>query len=290
MTGGLAVGAGKTALVTGATSGIGKETALALSRVGFNVVILGRNAAKTSDAAAWLRGQSGSAAVDVLVADLTSQSQVRRAAREFRAAHARLDVLVNNAGGVFPSWQLTEDGVERTWALNHLAPLLLALELLPLLRAGTPSRIVNVASGAHANGRIDLGAQHEEAAFSMDAYSNAKLANVLASYALARRLTGTGVTVNCVHPGVVGTSFGREAGGWIKAVSVIARPFLLSPARGAATSVHVATAPELESVTGAYFAKSSARRSSPASYDEALQERVWSAALSELGATALSLG
>ncbi len=284
MTAACGIGAGRTALITGATSGIGRETALALARAEFDVVIVGRRPAATAQTAAWIRQQTGSGAVGFLLADLTSQPDVRRMAGEFGSLHRRLDVLVNNAGAVFPTWELTADGMERTWALNHLAPVLLSLELMPLLRAAAPARIVNVASGAHATGQIDLPSQHDEAAFGLQTYANAKLANVLSTYALARRLRGSGVTVNCVHPGVVATSFGRGAGGWIAALSRVAAPFLLTPRRGAATSVHVATAPELEHVTGAYFAKSAPGRSSLASYDEGLQDRVWRSALRELGA------
>ena len=273
----------KTALITGANSGIGKETALALARYGFNIVIVGRRAAETEKSAQWLRQQTGNQDMEFLVADLTSQSDVRRVAREFEATHQRLDVLVNNAGAVFPTWSFTEDGIERTWALNHLAPMLLSLQLMRLLKANAPSRIVNVASSAHSSGLIELGHQHAWESFNMNAYSNAKLANVMATYALARRLNGTGVTVNCLHPGVVATSFGKNAGRWIASLSTLASPFLLTPQQGARTSVFVATAPEVESVTGSYFVKSRVHKSSPASHNQHLQEQVWHTALRETG-------
>ena len=276
-------GRGKTALITGATSGIGKETALALARDGFHVVIVGRHATKTVKTAQWLVEQTGNQGIEFIVADLTSQAEVRRVAREFQASHQRLDVLINNAGAVFPEWELTADGIERTWALNHLAPMLLSLALLGMLKTSAPSRIVNVASSSQSNGRIDRGNQHAREAFNMNAYSNAKLANVMATYALSRRLNGTGITVNCLHPGVVATSFGKNAGGWIASLSTLAKPFLLTPRTGAATSVYVASAPELERVTGKYFAKSVARKSSPVSYDLALQEELWQTSLREIG-------
>jgi NAD(P)-dependent dehydrogenase (short-subunit alcohol dehydrogenase family) len=272
----------KTVLITGATSGIGRATALALAHDGFEVVIVGRRPSETANTAEWLMQQTGNRRIEFLVADLTSQADVRRIAREFAATHRRLDVLINNAGAVYAEWELTSDGIERTWALNHLAPLLLSLELLRLLEASAPSRIVNVASSAQSNGKIELGTQHEQDAFSMGAYSNAKLANVMATYALARRLSGTGVTVNALHPGVVATSFGKNAGGFVKALSTLAGPFLLSPRRGAATSVYLASAPEVERVTGSYFVKSKPSTSSPASYDRSLQEQVWQTALSEI--------
>jgi NAD(P)-dependent dehydrogenase (short-subunit alcohol dehydrogenase family) len=274
----------KTALITGGTSGIGRETALALARAGFRVVIIGRRASETAKTVEWIREQAGNPFIEFLVADLTSQVDTRRIAREFAATHRRLDVLINNAGAVFPTWELTAEGIERTWAINHLAPVLLSLELLDLLKSSASSRIVNVASSAHSNGRIDLKNRHEQASFSMNAYSNAKLANVMATYALARRLYGTGVTVNCLHPGVVATSFGKNNGGWIKSLSTLAGPFLLTPARGAATSVYLASSPEVENITGEYFVKAKARKSSPTSCDEGLQEQVWQMAIREVEA------
>ncbi|MGO4690110.1 SDR family oxidoreductase [Glaciibacter sp. 2TAF33] len=274
----------KTALITGATSGIGRETALALARHGFQVVIIGRRPSETAKTAEWIGTQTGNRNVEYLVADLTAQVDVRRVAHEFSATHRRLDVLINNAGAVFPKWELTDEGIERTWALNHLAPVLLSLELLGSLKASAPSRIVNVASSAQSNGRIDLGSRNAQASFSMNAYSNAKLANVMATYALARRLHGTGVTVNCLHPGVVATSFGKNTGGWIKSLSTLAGPFLMTPERGAATSVYVASAPEVETTTGCYFVKAKPSKSSATSYDEGLQEQVWQRALREVRA------
>ena len=279
----------RTVLITGGTSGIGRATALALAHDGFHVVIVGRRPAETAQTTESLRRESGNRNIEFLIADLTSQAQVRRVAREFAATHQRLDVLINNAGGVFAEWGLTSDGIERTWALNHLAPLLLSLELAPLLEASAPSRIVNVASSAQSNGKIALGDVHERDAFSMNAYSNAKLANVMATYVLARRLSGTGVTVNALHPGVVSTSFGKNTRGWIAALSTLASPFLLTPERGAATSVYLASAPEVERVTGTFFVKSKPHRSSSASYDRDLQEQVWQAALSEIGCEDLQL-
>jgi retinol dehydrogenase 12 len=274
----------KTALITGATSGIGRETALALARQGFQVVIIGHRLSETAKTAEWIREQTGNRRVEFLVADLTSQVDVRRVAREFAASHRELDVLINNAGAVFPKWELTAEGIERTWALNHLAPVLLSLELLGLLTASAPSRIVNVASSAQSNGRIDLSHRNEQASFSLNVYSNAKLATVMATYALARRLHGSGVTVNCLHPGVVATSFGRNNGGWIKTLSTVAAPFLLTPQRGAATSVYLASAAEVENITGGYFVKAKPSPSSPASYDECMQEQVWQLAIREVGA------
>jgi retinol dehydrogenase 12 len=285
MTAGGAGGRGKTALVTGATSGIGRETALALAGQGFRVVIVGRRTGETERTAAWLTERTGNRKIGHLVGDLASQSEVRRIADEFKATDGRLDVLVNNAGAVFREWQLTADGVERTWAVNHLAPVLLSLQLLKPLSEGTPGRIVNVASGAHSNGRISLGSQNAKASFSVRAYSNAKLANVLATYALARRLRGTGVTVNCLHPGVVATSFGKNGGGWIGSLSKVAGPFLLTPEQGAATSVHVASSPAVAEITGGYFVKGKLSRSSTASYDVRVQEEVWRSALREVGAS-----
>ena len=265
----------KTALITGATSGIGREIALALARKRFRVVIVGRRPSENAKTAEWLIERTGNRDIAFLTGDLTSQPEVRRIAYEFTATHDRLDVLVNNAGAVFPTWELTNEGIERTWALNHLAPVLLSLELLVLLKANASTRIVNVASSAHANGRINLSNQHERTSFSLNAYSNAKLANVMATYAFARRLRGTGVTANCLHPGVVATSFGKNIPGWIGSLSRLAVPFLLTPQDGAETSIYLASAPDVSEVTGGYFVKGKPRKSSHTSYDEDIQEAVW---------------
>lgn len=272
------------ALVTGSTSGIGFETALGLARHGFRVGLVGRDVARTRAAVERIRSSVPGARVDAFTADLSAQAEVRRLAREVRALYPRLDVLVNNAGAIFDRHALTPDGIERTWALDHLAYVLLSLDLLDLLKASAPSRIVNVASAAHTRGRIrfdDLG--HARRFSAMAVYSQAKLGNVLFTAALARRLAGTGVTVNALHPGVIASGFAGDTGGWFGLGWRLIRPFMRTPVDGARTSLHVATASDLDGVTGRYFARSRAKATSRRAADLDLQERVWLLSLDQLG-------
>ena len=275
---------GKICLITGGTLGIGKETALGLARRGAHVAIVGRDADRTRAAAEWIRREAGAEEVAFLPADLSSLAEMRRLAREFKARYSRLDVLVNNAGAIFARRETTVDGLECTWALNHLAYFLLTQELLELLKASAPARIVNVASTMHTGGFIDFGDLLGEKRYGgIRAYSQSKLANVLFTYALARRLEGTGVTANCLHPGGVATGFGQNTGGVLKLLMKAARPFLITAEQGAATSVYLASSPDVEGVNGRYFAKCKPVRSSAASHDEALQERVWALSLRQIG-------
>ncbi len=266
---------GRTVLVTGGTGGIGLATAAGLAGLGARVGIVGRDAARAEGAAAQLRGAGG--LVDVFTADLSAQREVRRLAGEVLSAYPRLDVLVNNAGGYWATRHTTEDGLERTFAVNHLAPFLLTDLLLGRLQASAPARVVTVSSGAQAMGRIDLDDLQGERSYSgQRAYNQSKLANVLFTYELARRLEGSGVTANALHPGVVRTNFGRDdAKGWMRLLLPVVRPFLKSPERGAATSVYLASSPEVEGVTGRYFVNRQAKDSSPASRDTALAARLW---------------
>jgi NAD(P)-dependent dehydrogenase (short-subunit alcohol dehydrogenase family) len=268
--------AGKTVLVTGGTSGIGRATAQGLSLLGARVAIAGRDDRRTHDVARDISSASG-APVQAFVADLSSQGQVRRLAEEVLHALPRIDVLVNNAGGYWSTRHLTVDGYEHTFALNHLAPFLLTHLLLDRMRAGPGARVVNVASGAQAAGRIDFDDLQGARSYSGSrAYNQSKLASVLFTYELARRLDGTAVTANALHPGVVSTAFGGEDPGRAQRLLVpLMRPFMKSPARGAATSVHCACAPELDRVSGAYFVDSRIRRSSKRSYDEPTAARLW---------------
>lgn len=275
---------GKTCLITGATSGIGRETAVGLARLGARISIVGRDAERTRATVDWIRREAGAAQVSFLLGDLSSQTDVRRVAQEFRAENARLDVLVNNAGAIFTRRETTVDGFERTWALNHLAYALLTLELLDLLRASAPARIVNVASTMHHGGAIDFdNLQGERSYGGVRAYSQSKLANVLFTYALARRLEGTGVTANCLHPGGVATGFGHNRPGVIHLILKLARPFLISAQQGAATPIYLAASPEVEGITGKYFARCRPARSSAASHDTDLQERLWALSLRQTG-------
>jgi NAD(P)-dependent dehydrogenase (short-subunit alcohol dehydrogenase family) len=276
----------KTVLITGATTGIGRQTALGIARQGFHMTIVGRDPARTRETVEWIKRETGNGEIDSLLADLSSQAAVIRLAQEFRQMHPRLDVLVNNAGGIFTRRETTVDGLERTWALNHLGYFLLTLELLDLLKASAPARIVNVASAAHTGRTIDFDDLQSEKNFSaMPVYGRSKLANVLFTYALARRLDGTGVTVNCLHPGVVATGFGQDTAGPFRVMLKLAAPFLLSPEKGAATSVYLASSPDVEGITGQYFAKCKPIRSAPNTYDVTLQEKLWAISLQQVRRT-----
>ncbi|MGH8183561.1 MAG: SDR family oxidoreductase [Rhodanobacteraceae bacterium] len=275
--------AGKTILITGATNGIGLEAACTLARAGAHVVISGRDPARIDAALATIRTRSGSDQVEGLFADFSSQAAVRKLAADFKAKLARLDVLVNNAGSVNPDRRLTEDGIETTFAVNHLAAFLLTHLLLDTLHASAPARIVNVASVAHDGGTLDFDDLNFDRDYSvMHAYSRSKLANVLFTRALAKRLAGTGVTVNCLHPGTVATGIwghGAPGSGWKRAlfagVMAPAKLFMLSPERGARTIVYAATSPEVEGKTGLYFDKNQPKQPAPLALDDALAERLW---------------
>ena len=268
---------GKTVLITGGTTGIGRATAIGLASMGARVGITGRDRNRADQAAAAIARESGNPVVDVFVADLSSQVEVRRLAGEVLSAYPCLDVLVNNVGGYWDTRHVTADGLEHTFALNHLAPFLLTNLLLDRLTQSAPARVVTVASGAHTMGRIDFDDLQGERSYSGSrAYNQSKLANVLFTYELARRLEGSTVTANALHPGVVRTSFGAADPGVVQRLLVpFMRPFMNSPAQGAATSIHLASTPDLDRVTGQYFAAGKPKRSSKASYDTAVAARLW---------------
>jgi NAD(P)-dependent dehydrogenase (short-subunit alcohol dehydrogenase family) len=291
----------KICLVTGATAGIGEVTAREVARRGARVVIVGRSQQRCEATAESIRQQTGNPAVEFLVADLSSQAQVHRLAREFLDRHRRLDVLVNNAGALFAQRRDSVDGIEMTLALNHLSYFLLTSLLLDTLKASAPARIVNVSSRAHRRVKglnfddlqaralahrfwgfgestfagllFTLFAPMRHAGFIQ--YARTKFANLLFTYELARRLEGTGVTVNALHPGFVASRFmaGNGALGWF--MRRWASLFGISPEEGAKTSIYLATSPEVEGITGKYFEKQTAIASSPASRDEAAARRLW---------------
>ena len=279
---------GRTVLVTGGSGGIGRATALGLAAMGAHLAITGRDRGRTEDAAREIRA-AGRGQVDVFVADLSSQSQVRRLAGEVLQSLSRIDVLVNNAGGYWNTRHVTADGLERTFAINHLAPFLLTNLLLDRLKGSAPARVVTVSSNVQAIGRIDFGDLQGERSYSgARAYNQSKLANVLFTYELARRLQASSVTANALHPGVVRTSFGAEDPGSVQRLfTPFMRPFMKAPDRGAATSVHLVSAPDLEQVTGRYFASSKPRRSSRRSYDQAAAARLWQVSADLTGLTKL---
>jgi NAD(P)-dependent dehydrogenase (short-subunit alcohol dehydrogenase family) len=275
---------GKVAVITGATNGIGVETALALARMGATVYVHGRSQDKIDATVAMVQEATGNHEVYGLRADLANLAAVRALAAEIRERVDRLDMLINNAGGVLMSEQLSADGYELQFAVNHLSHFLLTSLLLDLIRQTAAqhgeARIINLSSDAHKTGHIDWDTVGKSGK-GFGAYSQSKLANVLFTYELARRLEGTGVAVNAVHPGLVATGFGRSGNsGLMNTVMSLLAPFSKTPAKGAETTVHVASAPELKGVTGKYFANSKAVPSNKASYNVAHQQRLWE--LSEL--------
>lgn len=273
---------GRTCLVTGATSGIGREIALGLAEQGARVVICGRDASRSEATRADIARRSGNHNVEVLIADLASLAEVRKLAGAFLSDHEALHVLVNNAGVVNMRREVTVDGFEATFAVNHLAHFLLTNLLVGRLRESAPARIVNVASDAHRFGSIDWDDLQSERRYEglplvagLRVYGASKLANVLFNLELARRLADTGVTANCVHPGMVATGLGANNGALGRAATVLLRPFALSPRKGAQTPLYVAGAPELEGVSGRYFARKREATTSAAARDPEAARRLW---------------
>ena len=268
---------GKVCVVTGANSGIGKETALSLAHMGATVVLVCRSESRGMEALNEIKERSGNDSVSLLLADFSSQQQVREAAAAFLDQFDRLDVLVNNAG-VTP-WQrrvTAENGLEMVFAVNHLAPFLLTRLLLERLKVSAPARVVTVSSGAHRRVTLNFDdLQNEQRYVPFDVYSQSKLANVYFTYELVRRLEGTGVTANCLHPGVVSTALFRHLPPWLGTAVKIARPLLLTPAQGADTAVYLAAAPEVAGVSGRFFERREVVESSPVSQDEDAALRLW---------------
>ncbi|MGF1471475.1 MAG: SDR family oxidoreductase [Rubrobacteraceae bacterium] len=269
---------GKVCLVTGATSGIGAVTARELGERGAKVIVVGRNREKARAMVEEIPAQSNNVP-DYLLADLSSQAEIRNLVKEFRYRYDRLDVLINNAGAIFAEYGETVDGIERTFAVNHLSYFLLTNLLLDVLKASAPSRIVNVASGAHQGAELDFDDLDTKQDYRfMKAYGRSKLANVMFTYELARRLDGTGVTANALHPGAVATSFGSNNKVWYaRPMLALFRLFATTPEKGAETSIYLADSPEVEGVTGQYFVNRKPVGSSRASYDGAAAERLWRA-------------
>jgi len=267
----------KVCLVTGATSGIGKVTALELARRGATVVAVGRDAAKGAALVAEIKAAAQHVDVHFMRCDLSSQASIRALAAAFTARFYRLDVLVNNAGAIFGERRLTVDGIEMTFATNHLAYFLLTNLLLDVIVASGAARIVSVASTAHHRSPFDLDdLQFERRPYSMmGAYGASKLANVAWSAELARRLQGTRVTANCLHPGVIASGFGKEGNAFIRHGIRIVAPFLLSPEKGAATTIYLARSREVEGVTGKYFDKQKPVACSPVALEAETRRRLW---------------
>jgi len=268
----------KTILVTGGTSGIGHSTALLLAKKGYDVYIVGRAKQACEAVVGELRAINPNATFGYYLCDLLSQKQIREMAQKIKTDHQHLDVLVNNAGGVFASLGMTDEGFEKTFALNHLAYFTLTEELLPLLKNAPKARIVCVSSNSHLQGKIDWdNLQGEKKYFIMSQYENTKLMNVLFVKELAGRLQGTNITVNALHPGVVKTRIGNKSQNSIvgfawKAVSSLAG---ISEERGAATSVYLASSDEVEGVSGKYFSNCKEHRVNKIALDESAAQRLW---------------
>jgi NAD(P)-dependent dehydrogenase (short-subunit alcohol dehydrogenase family) len=271
---------GKVCLVTGATSGIGLVTALELARTGAHLVVVGRNPARCDATVAQIQNETGNPEVEALRADLSVQAQVHELAHQFRDWHRRLDVLVNNAGGMWMKRQLTADGLEMTFAVNHLAYFLLTHLLLDTLKLSAPARIVNVSSAAHRKAFLDFENLQGERRYSgWRQYCRSKLMNLLFTYELARRLNRRGVTVNALHPGWVATGFASNNGWRGRLWQLAARCFALRPEQGARTVIYLASSREVAAVSGHYFDREKAVPSSPASHDEAAARRLWQVSL-----------
>ncbi|MBD3276354.1 MAG: SDR family NAD(P)-dependent oxidoreductase [Candidatus Marinimicrobia bacterium] len=267
---------GKTCLITGATSGIGKVTAGELARLGGHIVIVSRSEEKCQRTAESINEEIGVEHVNYIVADLSVMENVRQAAEEYKESYDNLDVLVNNAGAYFTSRNETPDGFERTFALNHLSYFVLTHELLGLLTTNGPARIINVASDAHRGNKITFDDLNREEKYSgFHVYGESKLANIMFTYALDRRLSDTNVSVNAVHPGFVASGFGKNNSLPVRILMSVFHLFARSPEKGAETSIYLASSSDVGGESGKYYVDKKAKRSSKASYDEEAQERLW---------------
>jgi retinol dehydrogenase-14 len=264
-------------MVTGATGGIGLEASVQLARRGARVVMVGRNPQKLDAALAVVRQRGESDTVDGLLCDLSSQAEVRKLAETVTTTNDRLDVLVNNAGTVYASRTVTEDGIEATFAVNHLGGFLLTNLLLDLITASAPARIVTVSSVGHYNGTMDFDDLGYRSGYQiMRAYSRSKLANILFTRSLAERLAGTGVTANALHPGAVATGIWSRAPWFARPVLAVAkRLWMISPEEGAERVVYLATSPDVAQTTGLYFENDRPKEPSPLAQDPKTAERLW---------------
>jgi len=273
----------KVVLITGATRGIGFETARALAGMGATVVMVGRDAQRTAEQAAQIKTETGNPQVDTLVADLSSLAQTRRLAQDFLKRYDRLHVLINNAGAVFMQRQESVDGYEMTFALNHLSPFLLTHLLLDVMRASAPGRIINVSSSAHRMSRMRLDDLQFKRGYSgWQAYSQSKLANIYFTTGLDAHMNGDGITTNALHPGFVATNFGKN-NGIFKPFFAISQLMAISPQEGAQTSIFLAASPEVEGVSGKYFEKCRAVAPSHTATDINAARRLWDISLEMTG-------
>ena len=268
---------GKICFITGANSGIGKATSQGLAKKGPKIVMVCRNESRGEAARDEIMRESGNSNIDLMIADLSSQQSIRKLAEDFVAQYDRLDILINNAGAIYSDLQYSEDGIEMQFATNHLGYSLLTHLLLDVLKASTPSRIINVASNAHFDGTINFDDLYGEKGYSgLKAYAQSKLANVLFTYELERRLGNKSVTVNSLHPGGVRTPLGLKCKSWLYKIGwAVAMPVLISPHKGAQTSIFLASSADVEGITGKYFHKCKAVRSSAPSYDREIAGKLW---------------
>ncbi len=267
----------KVILITGATDGMGLETARALAKHNPRLVLVGRNATKGQRVVEELKQESGNQAIEFMQADLSAQQDIRELVKTFKSKYDRLDVLINNAGAYIPVKQLSADGFEMTFALNHLGYFLLTNLLLDELTRSAPSRIINISSAAHASARFDINNLNSEGKYSpWNAYATSKLENLYFTYELADRLKGTDVTVNAVHPGLVNSQFGKQGSGPFLAIFRLMQKFIgKTAANGAKTSIYLALADEVEGITGSYFANEKMAQSSKVSQDREMGRKLW---------------
>jgi len=265
----------KTILITGATSGIGTQTAIALAKQGHTLYLLVRNTDKGTQVKNDIIARTKNKNVQVVECDLADLQSVSKAAAEIRSQLDSIDVLINNAGGIFPERLLSKDGFEMTFAINHLGHFLLTLSLMPLLQKGK-ARIINVSSDAHKTAKVNFGdLQFEKGYSSMKAYGNAKLFNIYFTRSLAERFAVKDITAYCLHPGVVNTGFGGQSTGFVKFLLSIARPFMISPEKGAQTSVYLATEPDIEALSGLYFKNKKPIKPSSAANNNVARQTLW---------------
>ena len=275
----------KTVLITGATDGVGKQTAIQLAKKGYHIVMMVRSKERAEQTIAEITAATGNKQLEYILVDLTSLAQVRKAAAEFLAKYPTLDILINNAGLIVPDKQITKDGFEQSFEVNHLSHFLLTHLLLDRLKASAQGRIVNLSSEGHRMAKFDAENFNAEKSYSsLGQYCFTKLCNIYFTNELAERLKGTNVTVNAVHPGVVRTSFaGTMDKGWLKPLFAISRLFMISPEQGAATSVYAATDPSLSKVTARYFKNSKDNKPSALSQDKTNQKLLWDYSVDKCG-------
>lgn len=276
---------GKICIVTGSNSGIGKETVLSLAKMGAHVVMVVRNQDRGEKAQFEIVRQTGNKSIDLMICDLSSMDSIRRFSQEFKKKYDRLDVLVNNAGAMFNKREVTQEGFERTFAVNYLGPFLLTHELLDLLKSSAPSRIINVSSGLAKNGKVDLDDLQSQKNYAgtkayarvrAPVYANTKLMLMMFTYELSRRLKGTEVTANVLMPGFVATNLGKNSGSLSSSLMFkMVRPMQVNAKKGAETSVYLASSDEVKDLTGKCFSKKKTVETCPASYDQEIQERLW---------------